>query len=92
MATCTSLPVAIPKDGSLTKAMIKDIVGTFITNEWPNVDPETLVVTYNTGYANTNCVVERPKGDTHSEPLKVFLKIHGELDGEIEAFKHFGSQ
>ncbi|CAL5869418.1 uncharacterized protein PFLUO_LOCUS3647 [Penicillium psychrofluorescens] len=90
MATCASIPVTIPKDGSLTKAMIKDIVGTFLTKEWPAVDPETLVVTYNTGYANTNCIVERPKpkGDTHSEPLKVFLKIHGELDGEIEVFKH----
>ncbi|KAH8700489.1 choline/ethanolamine kinase [Talaromyces proteolyticus] len=90
MATCTSIPLAIPKDGSLTKAMIKDIVGTFLTSEWPNVDPETLVVTKKTGYANTNCVVERPnpKGDTHSEPLKVFLKIHGALDGEIEVLKH----
>lgn len=90
MATCTSIPVAIPKDGSLTKATIKHIVGTFLTNEWPRVDPETLVVTRNSGYANINCVVERPKarGDTHLEPLKVFLKIHGELDGEIGVFKH----
>ncbi|KAJ5619531.1 choline/ethanolamine kinase [Penicillium lagena] len=88
MATCTSVPVAIPKDGSLTKTMIKDIVGTFLTKDWPNVDPKTLVITKNTGYANTNCIVERPKGDTHTEPLKVFLKIHGELDGEIEVFKH----
>jgi choline kinase len=90
MLTCTSVPVAIPKDGSLTKAMIKDIVGTFVTSEWPNVDPETLVVTHHTGYANTNCVVERPKpkGDKHLEPLKVFLKIHGELDGVIDVFKN----
>ncbi|KAJ5503464.1 choline/ethanolamine kinase [Penicillium fimorum] len=90
METITNIPVAIPKDGSLTKSMIKNIVSIFLTNEWPNVDPETLVVTHNTGYANTNCVVERPKpnDDTHLEPLKVFLKIHGELDGEIEVFKH----
>ncbi|KAJ5374048.1 choline/ethanolamine kinase [Penicillium concentricum] len=94
MATTTNIPVVIPKDGSLNKAMIKDIVSTFLTNEWPNVDPETLVVTYNTGYANTNCVVQRPKpkNGTHSEPLKAFLKaflkIHGGLDGEIEVFKH----
>lgn len=89
MAPCTGVPVAVPTDGSRTKAMIKEIVGTFVANEWPTVDPETLVVTYNTGYANTNCVVERPKpkGDTPSETLKVFLKIHGELDGEIEVFK-----
>ncbi|CAG8909488.1 unnamed protein product [Penicillium egyptiacum] len=90
MATTTSVPVTIPKDGSLTKATIKDIIGTFLTNEWPNIDPEKLIVTRNTGYANTNCVVERPKpkGGAHSEPLKVFLKIHGELDGDIEVFKH----
>lgn len=44
----------------------------------------------NTGYANINCIVERPipAGDTHSEPLKLFFKVHGELDGEIEVFKH----
>ncbi|KAJ5527323.1 choline/ethanolamine kinase [Penicillium frequentans] len=89
MVTCTSISVVIPEDGLPTKAMIKEIVGTFLTKDWSNVDPETLVVTYNTGYANTNCVVERPrpKGDTHAEPLKVFLKINGELDGEIEVFK-----
>ncbi|KAJ5824078.1 choline/ethanolamine kinase [Penicillium robsamsonii] len=90
METTTNIPVAIPTDGSLTKAMIKDIVSTFLTKEWPNVDPETLVATYNTGYANTNCVLERPKPNrnTNSEPLRVFVKIHGELDGEIEVFKH----
>lgn len=90
METITIVPVTIPEDGPLTKVMVKDIISKFLTNEWPNVEPETLVVTRNTGYANTNCVVERPKpkGTTHSEPLKVFLKIHGELDGEIAIFKH----
>lgn len=89
MATCTSVPVAIPKDGSLVKAMIKDIIATFIT-DWSNMDPETLVVTYNAGYANTNCAVEqpKPKGDTYLEPRKVFLKINGELNGEIKVFEH----
>ncbi|CAI6013614.1 unnamed protein product [Clonostachys chloroleuca] len=89
MATCTKLPVSIPKDRSLTKIMIKDIIGTFFTKEWPAVDPETLIVARNTGYANTNCVVERPKlkDDADSEPYKVFLKINGEMDGEIEVLK-----
>lgn len=89
MITCTRIPLAIPEDGTLPKSMIKDIVGTFFTQEWPTVDPESLVVKRNSGYANTNCVVERPKpkNDIHSEPLKVFLKIHGELDGEIEVLK-----
>ncbi|KAJ5765473.1 choline/ethanolamine kinase [Penicillium odoratum] len=90
MATCTSIPVTIPKDGSLTKTTIKDIIGTFLDKEWPNVDPETIDVKYLTGYANTNCVVERPNPNygIPLEPLKVFLKINGEFDGEIEVFKH----
>lgn len=90
MATCASIPVVIPKDGSLSNALIKEIVGTFLTSEWPSVDPETLIVNFKSGYANTNCVVERPmpKGAAHSEPLKVFLKINGVLDGEIAVFEH----
>lgn len=90
MATCVRIAAAIPKDGPIPNTMIKDIIGVFLTNEWPNVDPETLVVTRNTGYANMNYIVERPlpEGDTHSEPLKVFFKIHGELDGEIAVFEH----
>ncbi|KAJ5939081.1 choline/ethanolamine kinase [Penicillium verhagenii] len=90
MATCISIPVTIPEDRTLTKAMIQEIVSFFFTNEWPSVDPETLTVVHHSGYANTNCVVERPKPNngTHSEPLKLFLKINGELDGEIAVFKH----
>lgn len=90
MIACTRIPLAIPEDGTLPRSLIKNIVGTFFTQEWPTVDPESLVVKHNSGYANTNCVVERPKpkNDAHSEPLKVFIKVHGELDGEIEVFKH----
>ncbi|KAJ5641671.1 choline/ethanolamine kinase [Penicillium lividum] len=90
MATCTSIPVTMPKDGSLTKATIKDIIGTLLAKEWPNVEPETIDVKYHTGYANTNCVVERPNPNNGKplEPLKVFLKINGECDGDIEVFKH----
>ncbi|KAJ5945727.1 choline/ethanolamine kinase [Penicillium verhagenii] len=90
MATCSSIPVTIPEDRTLTKSMIQEIISFFLTNEWPSVDPETLTVVYHSGYANTNCIVERPRPNngTHSEPLKVFLKINGELDGEIAVFKH----
>lgn len=94
MASCTTIPVTIPKnshDGLPPKATAKTIISTFLPREWPHVDPDTLTVTRTTGYANTNCIVERPNttGETsHLEPLKVFLKIHGELDGEIEVFEH----
>ncbi|KAJ6134602.1 choline/ethanolamine kinase [Penicillium sp. IBT 18751x] len=90
MATCKSVPVVIPKDGSLTNDMIKDILGTFFTKEWPSIDPDTLKITHKTGYANTNCIVERlsSRNETQTEPLKVFLKINGDLDGEIAVFKH----
>ncbi|KAI3015084.1 NADH dehydrogenase [ubiquinone] iron-sulfur protein 3, mitochondrial domain protein [Aspergillus niger] len=95
MISCTTIPVTIPKNspgGLIPKATAKIIISTFLPCEWPNVDPETLTVTRTTGYANTNSVVERPNpngSDTpHLEPFKVFLKIHGELDGEIEVFEH----
>ena len=90
MATCVSIPISISADDSLPKTIIRDIIGTFFVNEWRNVDPETLTVTNNTGYANRNMVVERPRqeSETSSEPFKLFFKIHGALDGEIAVFKH----
>jgi choline kinase len=89
MVACTIVPVALPRDGPLTKTAIKDIVGIFVTNEWRSVDPETLVVKKNAG-ANQNYTIERPKteGDADPGPCKVFLKFHGELDRVIEVFKH----
>ncbi|OJJ77964.1 hypothetical protein ASPBRDRAFT_252903 [Aspergillus brasiliensis CBS 101740] len=95
MISCTAIPVTIPKDtpdSILPKATAKTIISTFLPHEWAHVDPETLTVTRTTGYANTNCIVERPQpkstNSPHTEPLKVFLKIHGDLDGEIEVFEH----
>ncbi|OOF95818.1 hypothetical protein ASPCADRAFT_207171 [Aspergillus carbonarius ITEM 5010] len=92
MTPCTtiSIPILIPKTNPLPKPTIKEIISTILPIEWPHVDPESLIVTYTTGYANTNCIVSRPvpKHTPHSEPLKVFFKIHGPLDGEIEVFKH----
>ncbi|KAJ5142215.1 choline/ethanolamine kinase [Penicillium atrosanguineum] len=89
MVTCTSVPVALSRDGPLTKAAIKDIVGIFVTNEWRIVDPETLFLKKNAG-ANQNYTIERPKteGDADTGPRRVFLKFHGELDIIIEVFKH----
>ncbi|OJZ91031.1 hypothetical protein ASPFODRAFT_57256 [Aspergillus luchuensis CBS 106.47] len=82
MASCTTIPVTIAKnshDGLLPKATAKTIISTFLPREWPRVDPDTLTVTRTTGYANTNCIVERPNtpgNTTYLEPLKVFIKIH----------------
>lgn len=89
MVTCTSVPVALPRDGPLTKTAIKDIVGIFVTNGWQSVDPETLVVTKNAG-ANQNYTIERPKteGDADPGPCKVFLKIHNELDTVNNVFQY----
>ncbi|KAJ5155213.1 choline/ethanolamine kinase [Penicillium capsulatum] len=90
MVPCIIVPVAIAKDDLLPKDTIREIIGTFFPKEWRTVGPETLVITRDSGYANTNCIVERPtpNGGPHVEPLKLFLKIHGDLDGEIEVFKH----
>ncbi|PYI12643.1 choline/ethanolamine kinase [Aspergillus sclerotiicarbonarius CBS 121057] len=90
MTPCITIPISIPKNTPLPKPTIKEIISTFLPTEWPHIDPEALAVTYTTGYANTNCIVSRPtpQDTTHSEPLKVFFKIHGPLDGEIEVFKH----
>lgn len=93
MVTCTQIPVTIPSDGStLPNSTIHAIISAILPLEWPSADPRTLDVTHHTGYANTNCVVSRPSpsssGTTPREPLKVFLKINGELDGEIAVFKH----
>ncbi|KAJ6784257.1 hypothetical protein PWT90_10535 [Aphanocladium album] len=90
MATCVQIPVTIPADGTLSNATLHSIIATFLPQEWPSVDPSTLIVTHHTGYANTNCVVERPSTRTTTavEPRKVFVKVNGELDGEIAVFKH----
>ncbi|KAJ4153113.1 hypothetical protein LMH87_009618 [Akanthomyces muscarius] len=91
MVTCTQIPVTMPSDGStLPNSTIHAIIGAILPLEWPSVDPCALLVTHHTGYANTNCVVARPSplSITPKEPLQVFLKINGELDGEIAVFKH----
>jgi choline kinase len=88
MVTCTSVPVTLPRDGLLTKAAIKDIVGIFVTSEWRMVDPETLIIEKNAG-ANQNYTIERPKTEDDADPgpHKVFLKFHAKFDPIIEVFK-----
>src|SRR4051812_5089823 len=83
-----TVPVALPEDKVPTKQMVRDIVGAFLTKEWPSVDPETLNMSYNASFTNAHCSVERPKPTTPTpiEPLKVFIKFHREAS--IEIFKH----
>lgn len=70
--------------------MVRDIVGTFLTKEWPSVDPETLTTSYHALFANGHCRVERPKPTTGipTEPLRVFMKFHKETGVDMEIFKH----
>ncbi|KJZ74845.1 hypothetical protein HIM_05754 [Hirsutella minnesotensis 3608] len=89
MAELTPVTVTLPTDKVPTKSMVKDIIATFLTKEWPSVDPETLTVSYHASYANAHCPVERPRPATGSpvEPCKVFLKFHIESGGDLEIFK-----
>lgn len=88
MINCTSIPVALPRNGPPPKTAIKIIIGTFMNDQWRSVAPERLVVKKNAG-ANENYTIERPQAeDTEiTEPRKVFLKLHGERDIIVEVFK-----
>ena len=89
MATLTPVAVRLPKDKVPTKKNVKDIISTFLTEEWPSVDPETLTVSYHASFVNAHCPVERPKPatGTPTETLKVFIKFHSDAGGYLEAFK-----
>lgn len=90
MATLTPVPLALPDNKVPTNNMLRDIVATFLTEEWPSVDPETLTTSYHTSFANDHCTVERPKPTTGTptEPLKLFLKFHKETAADVDIFKH----
>src|SRR5271163_3368691 len=89
MAMLTPVSVALPDNKEPTKTMVRDIVATFLTKEWPFVNPETLTTSYHAVFANDHCRVQRPKPTTSipTEPLKVFMKFHKET-GDMEIFKH----
>ena len=90
MVTLTPVPVTLPQDKIPTKKNIRDIIGTFLTEEWSFVDPETLTISYHASFANAHCPIERPKPatSTPTEPLKVFIKFHKDSAGDLEIFKH----
>ena len=91
MATLTPVPVTLPKDKIPSKKNARDIIGNFLTEEWPSVDPKTLTMSYHASFANAHCPVERPKpatGTPPTETLKVFIKFHNDTGGLLEIFKH----
>jgi choline kinase len=90
MVTLTAVPVLLPKDKVPTKKDVRDIIGSFLTEEWPSVDPESLTMSYHASFVNAHCPVERPKPatGTSAEPLKVFIKFHNGTGSDIETFKH----
>ncbi|KAJ5904687.1 uncharacterized protein N7473_001714 [Penicillium subrubescens] len=89
MATLTPVPVTFSKDEVPTKKNVRDIIGTFLTEEWRSVDPETLTMSYHASFVNAHCHVERPKPatGTPTETLKVFIKFHNDTGSCLEIFK-----
>lgn len=90
MAELTQVAVRLPRGEAPTKEMVRDIIGTILTKEWPYADPETITMAYRVNFANAHCPVERPASlsGKNCEPLKVFIKFHVETAGSaIEIFK-----
>ena len=89
MATAIPVPVTLPENNVPTQKDVRDIIGTFLTEEWPSVEPETLTVSYHASFVNAHCPVERPKPDTgtSTEPLKVFIKFHNDTSGGLQIFE-----
>ena len=89
MATLTPVFTTLPEDNVPTKRNVKDIIGTFLKEEWRTVDPDTLSMSYHSSFANAHCAVERPKPatGTPTEPLKVFIKFHNNVVGDLKIFK-----
>ncbi|KAJ4158605.1 uncharacterized protein LMH87_009124 [Akanthomyces muscarius] len=91
MVSLTQLPFALPEDKVPTPQIARDIVSTFLTQEWPKQDPATITVAYSTSFTNPSCVVERPApddGTIPAEPLKLFIKFHRSSGSDFEAFRH----
>lgn len=89
MATLKHIPICLQEDKCPSNSMLRDIIGAFLTKEWPLVEPDALTVDYHTCFANVNCHVQRPKptASAPEEPLKVFVKLH-RASSEVKIFKH----
>jgi choline kinase len=70
--------------------MVRDIIGAFLSQEWPSVDPESLKMSHRVNFANAHCLVERlnTTSGVSVEPLRVFIKFHEETEPSIDIFNH----
>ncbi len=78
MVSLTQLPFALPEDKVPTPRIARDIIATFLTQEWPAQDPASVTVAYSTSFTNPSCVVSRPAPAAAAgatEPLKLFIKF-----------------
>ena len=89
MATLKSVPVRLPADKVPTKHMIREIIGAFLTQEWPSADPESLQMSHCVNFTNAHCPVERldTANGASIEPLRVFIKFHENPEINIEILK-----
>ena len=89
MASFKRVNVTLPDDKRLTAVEAKDIIGAFLPNEWPSVDPSTLTISRYTSFSNTHCAVKRPPPTSAapSEPLNVFVRIHRPDAGALAVFE-----
>jgi choline kinase len=85
MITLKALDISLPEDKVPSDQIARDIIATFLTQEWPQQDPESLKVTYSTSFTNPSCVVSRPppSNGNASEPLKLFIKFQHPGSGAI---------
>ncbi|EPS41315.1 hypothetical protein H072_4839 [Dactylellina haptotyla CBS 200.50] len=89
MTTLITVPVTLPPTKVPTKVILRDIIATFLTEEWPSVEPESLITTYHETFANAHCHVSRPRPvSTPQEPLNLFIKFHKDTGADIEIFRH----
>ncbi|KFX91558.1 hypothetical protein O988_07698 [Pseudogymnoascus sp. VKM F-3808] len=73
MATLKSVPVSLPARKVPTKRMVRDIIGSFLTQEWPSVNPDSLQMSHRVNFADAHCPAERPNTTDGAsvEPLRV---------------------
>lgn len=85
----TPVRVDLSKNKVPSKTDVRDIIGAFLTEEWPFVAPETLSISYHSSFANAHCHVQRPQlaSDKGNEPWEIFIKFHNDTLGDLEVFK-----
>jgi choline kinase len=90
MITLKALEITLPEDKVPSNQIARDVIATFLTQEWPQQDPQSLTVTYNTSFTNPSCIVTRPRpsNDAAVEPLKLFIKFQHPGTSTIAGLEH----